>query len=259
MLLSQGSKVASTSIPPGGTDVASDDIGGSSGSKKFKAILRAQARRVQDKFVSDAQGFVSSGFIDLPVVINLSFVLENVGGAVKECHVQKNNKGEQPKSHLFDWVWNEGEIPTLVVLGSWWLCSILTQGKCPIGKDIGPLSEQGMEILKKAEAVSLGGLAKLFSTILTNHTTQLKNYGGAAAQRASHAVFSSLLPDAIARATRDCCFLTWPHLRSFLEKSECCLALVGIWSYLITGDKGAHIFAKNIQKSKVHLSSILLK
>lgn len=223
------------------------------GSKKFRAQLRNAARKLQEKLILDAQNLVSSGFAELPAIINLSFVLENVGGAVKECHVQKTNKSDQPKSTLFDWVWNEKEMPRLIVLGSWWLCAILSRGKAPIGKEIGPLNQHGMETLKKVEDVALRGLAKLFSTILSHYAMKMKQYGGLSAQRSGHTVFSSMLPDAIARATRDCAFLTWPHLRPFLETSDCCMALVGIWSFLITGTTNTHTIYKHTFTSTLFL------
>lgn len=244
---SSSGSLGSTTTSPTRNMNGADDM---EGSKKNHARASNIARKLQEKLISDSQNLVSCGFAELPAVINLSFVLENVAGAVKECHVQKI-KSDQPKSTLFDWIWNEKEIPKLIVLGSWWLCALLTQGKTPIGKEIGSLSEFGIEVLKKVEDVSLRGLAKIFSTMLSHHAIEMKHHGGVAAHRASHAIFSSILPDAIARATRDCAFLTWPHLRPFLETPECCTALVGVWSYLITGDKGSHLFAKNIEYSKV--------
>mmetsp|Transcript_4957 Transcript_4957/g.6410 ORF Transcript_4957/g.6410 Transcript_4957/m.6410 type:complete len:674 (+) Transcript_4957:86-2107(+) len=224
-----------------------EDIGG--GTRKL-AHVRSLARKNQAKLITDAEILATTGFIQLPAAVNLSFILDNVGGAVKDRHIKKNKHIPNyisPKAALFDWVWNEPEMPSLVTLGSWWICALLSQSKVPIG----PLSNHSLHILKKAEEESLKGISKLFSTILKHHSENIKFHGGGVAERASHIVWSSILPDALARATRDACSLTWPHLRSFLELSESCVTLVGMWSYLLTGDKGPHVFAKNIAKSKV--------
>jgi hypothetical protein len=214
----------------------------------------------------------------LPHGVRLSFVLENVFDAVVAQH---GLASAPPAAALLAWCWNEAEMPKLVTLGCWWVASLLTQipgraaALAPHGDELQP-SE--LAAMSRCEAASLRGVARLFCSLVAKQvaTCTLGRLGGAVGDRATAAVWSQLLPHALALATRDAASLAWPHVACALAppppprhhdaaaKAEpgynplaaashdaAGLWLVGVWSFLLTGEQAAHVVARNVAASAV--------
>jgi len=131
--------------------------------------LRAlrDAGRLQKELVEGARAVAAADggcFVPLPGGINLSFLLDNVLASVKLAHLGAQSK--TPSAVLFDWVWNEPEVPRMVVLGSWWLACILSLTRCPPGgKSASPLSDDDAATIKSGEDAALRSFAVFFCSL----------------------------------------------------------------------------------------------
>jgi hypothetical protein len=76
---------------------------------------------------------------------------------------------------LFSWAWNEPEVPKAVTAGAWWLVSLLSQSRCPVGVAAGPLCPARLSVLGRCEAAALYQVSVYLAALAVRQATYLES------------------------------------------------------------------------------------